>query len=307
MVDVLLFEALLRAVRPESKLILVGDSNQLPSVGAGNILRDLMATGLIPTVELKEIFRQAAESLIVTNAHSIVNGEMPELDNRKKDFFFMQTDSDNDTARIVIDLIRTRLPKSYGYSPIDDIQILTPTKMSPAGTKELNRSLQLALNPPSRMKKEMRYFDVVFRTGDKVMQIKNDYDVLWQKGGEKGTGIFNGDIGIIMSVDTSNSLLTIDFDGRVAVYTTEMLSKLEHAYAITIHKSQGSEYKAVVMPLTMFTPQLLYRNLLYTGVTRAKEILVVVGSRTAVSSMVENDRKTLRYSCIKALLREKTE
>ncbi len=307
MVDVLLFEALLRAVRPESKLILVGDSNQLPSVGAGNILRDLMATGLIPTVELKEIFRQAAESLIVTNAHSIVNGEMPELDNRKKDFFFMQTDSDNDTARIVIDLIRTRLPKSYGYSPIDDIQILTPTKMSPAGTKELNRSLQLALNPPSRMKKEMRYFDVVFRTGDKVMQIKNDYDVLWQKGGEKGTGIFNGDIGIIMSVDTSNSILTIDFDGRVAVYTTEMLSKLEHAYAITIHKSQGSEYKAVVMPLTMFTPQLLYRNLLYTGVTRAKEILVVVGSRTAVSSMVENDRKTLRYSCIKALLREKTE
>ncbi|MGN0589499.1 MAG: ATP-dependent RecD-like DNA helicase [Ruminiclostridium sp.] len=304
MVDVLLFEALLRAIKPESTLIMVGDSNQLPSVGAGNILRDLMATGLIPTVELKEIFRQAAESLIVTNAHSIVKGEMPELDNRKKDFFFMPSDSDEETAKIVLGLAKTRLPKTYGYSPIDDIQILSPTKMSAAGTKELNRSLQLALNPPSAMKKEMRFFDVVFRTGDKVMQIKNDYDVLWQKGAEKGTGIFNGDIGIIMNVDTKNSVLTIDFDGRVAIYTTEMLNKLEHAYAITIHKSQGSEYKAVIMPLTLFTPQLLYRNLLYTGVTRAKEILIVVGSRTAVSAMVENDRKTLRYSCIKALLKE---
>ena len=304
MVDVLLFEALLRAIKPESTLIMVGDSNQLPSVGAGNVLRDLMTTGLIPTVELKEIFRQAAESLIVTNAHSIVKGEMPELDDRKKDFFFMQSDSDEDTARIVIGLAKTRLPKSYGYSPIDDIQILSPTKMSTAGTKELNRSLQLALNPPSSMKKELRFFDVVFRTGDKVMQIKNDYDVLWQKGAEKGTGIFNGDIGIVMNVDTKNSVLTIDFDGRVAIYTTEMLNKLEHAYAITIHKSQGSEYKAVVMPLTMFAPQLLYRNLLYTGVTRAKEILIIVGSRAAVSAMVENDRKTLRYSCIKALLKE---
>ena len=304
MVDVLLFEALLRAIKPESTLIMVGDSNQLPSVGPGNILRDLMATGLIPTVELKEIFRQAAESLIVTNAHSIVKGEMPELDNRKKDFFFMPSESDEETAKIVLGLAKTRLPKSYGYSPIDDIQILSPTKMSNAGTKELNRSLQLALNPPSSMKKEIRFFDVVFRTGDKVMQIKNDYDVLWQKGGEKGTGIFNGDIGIIMNVDTKNSVLTIDFDGRVAIYTTEMLNKLEHAYAITIHKSQGSEYKAVIMPLTMFTPQLLYRNLLYTGVTRAKEILIIVGSRAAVSAMVENDRKTLRYSCIKALLKE---
>lgn len=304
MVDVLLFEALLRAIRPECKLIMVGDSNQLPSVGAGNVLRDLIATGLIPTVELKEIFRQAAESLIVTNAHAIVHGEMPELMERKKDFFFMPTDSDEATARLVIDLVRTRLPKSYDFSPIDDIQVLSPTKMSTAGTKELNRSLQLALNPPARTKKELKFGDMVFRTGDKVMQIKNDYDVVWKKNGESGTGIFNGDIGIVTEVDTNNNILKIDFDGRLAVYTTEMLNKLDHAYAITIHKSQGSEYRAVVMPLTLFTQQLLYRNLLYTGVTRAKEILIIVGNRSAVELMVANDKKTLRYSCIRGLLEE---
>lgn len=305
MVDTLLFEALLRAVKPESKLIMVGDSNQLPSVGAGNVLRDLISTGLIPTVELKEIFRQAAESLIVTNAHKIVNGEFPELDNRKKDFFFMPTASDEDTARLVVELTRTRLPKSYGYSPIDDIQILSPTKMGSAGTKELNRALQLALNPPAHNKKEIRFFDVVFRMGDKIMQIKNDYDVAWKKGAEKGLGIFNGDIGIVTDVDTRNNILTIDFDGRIAVYTSEMLNKLEHAYAVTIHKSQGSEYKAVIIPLTGFSEQLLYRNLLYTGVTRAKENLILIGNRNLVRRMVENHRKTLRYSCMKRLLVEK--
>ena len=305
MVDTLLFEALLRAVKHDSKLIMVGDSNQLPSVGAGNILRDLISTGLIPTVELKEIFRQAAESLIVTNAHKIVNGEFPELDERKKDFFFMPTLSDEDTAKLVVDLTRTRLPKSYGYSPVDDIQILSPTKMGAAGTKELNRALQLALNPPAHNKKEIRFFDVAFRMGDKVMQIKNDYDVAWKKGIEKGLGVFNGDIGIIIDVDTRNNTLCIDFEGRIAVYTTEMLNKLEHAYAVTIHKSQGSEYKAVVMPLTGVSEQLLYRNLLYTGVTRAKENIIIIGNKNLVKKMVENHRKTLRYSCMKKLLVEK--
>lgn len=305
MVDTLLFEALLRAVKPTSKLIMVGDSNQLPSVGAGNVLRDLISSGLIPTIELKEIFRQAAESLIVTNAHKIVNGVEPELDNRKKDFFFMPTMDDNDTAKLVVDLVKTRLPKSYGYSPIDDIQILSPTKMGPAGTKELNRSLQLALNPPAANKKEIRFFDVVFRTNDKVMQIKNDYDVAWKKGGENGLGIFNGDIGIIIDVDTHNNILKIDFDGRIAVYTSEMLNKLEHAYAVTIHKSQGSEYRAVVMPLTSVSEQLLYRNLLYTGITRAKENIILIGSRGVVNKMVQNDRKTNRYSCMKRILEEK--
>ncbi len=305
MVDTLLFEALLRAIKPESKLIMVGDSNQLPSVGAGNILKDLISSGFIPTVELKEIFRQAAESLIVTNAHKIVNGVNPELNERKKDFFFMPTNSDEDTARLVVNLAKTRLPEAYGYSPIDDIQILSPTKMGAAGTKELNRSLQLALNPPARNKKEIRFFDVSFRMYDKVMQIKNDYDVAWKKDGESGLGIFNGDIGIITDVDTSNNILKIDFDGRIAVYTTEMLSKLEHAYAVTIHKSQGSEYKAVIMPLTDVSEQLLYRNLLYTGITRAKENIILVGIRGIAERMVQNDRKSLRYSCMKRLLDEK--
>lgn len=305
MVDTLLFDALLRAIKPESKLIMVGDSNQLPSVGAGNVLRDLISSGLIPTVELKEIFRQAAESLIVTNAHKIVNGQAPELDERKKDFFFMPTASDEDTARLVVDLVKTRLPKSYGYSPIDDIQILSPTKMGTAGTKELNRSLQLALNPPSKEKKEIRFFDTAFRLGDKVMQIKNDYDVTWKKGGESGLGIFNGDIGIIVEVDAHNGIMKIDFDGRIAVYTTEMLNKLEHAYAVTIHKSQGSEYKAVVMPLTAVAGQLLYRNLLYTGITRAKENIILIGQRSVVNEMVKNNRKTNRYSCLKLFLEEK--
>lgn len=307
MVDTLLFEALLRAVKPESKLIMVGDSNQLPSVGAGNVLRDLIATRLIPTVELKEIFRQAAQSLIVTNAHKIVRGELPELNERKKDFFFMPCATDEETAQLVVSLVATRLPKSYGYNPFDDIQILSPTKLGAAGTRELNRALQLALNPPARNKKEVRFFDTAFRMGDKVMQIKNDYDVSWKKtNGETGLGIYNGDIGIIKDVDTRSGMLTIDFDGRIANYASEMLNKLEHAYAVTIHKSQGSEYRAVVMPLTAVSDNLLYRNLLYTGITRAKENIILVGTREVVARMVENDRKTRRYSCMNWLLNEKT-
>ncbi len=302
MVDTLLFASLLKAIKTDCKLIMVGDTNQLPSVGAGNVLRDLIASRLIPTIELKEIFRQAAESLIITNAHRIVSGEYPELDERKKDFFFMPTGSDEETAELVISLAKTRLPNRYQYSPIDDIQVLSPTKMSPAGTKELNRALQLALNPPASGKKELRVFDNVFRTGDKVMQIKNDYDITWRRGPDSGTGIFNGDIGIIYEVDVKNSLLHIDFDGRKAVYTHDMMNKLELAYAITIHKSQGSEYKAVIMPLTLFSDQLLYRNLLYTGVTRAKEILIVIGSREAVKRMVDNNKKTNRFSCMKDML-----
>lgn len=302
MVDVLLFEALLRAVKPDSKLIMVGDPNQLPSVGAGNVLRDLIATDLIPSVELKEIFRQAAESLIITNAHKIIHGEMPELDVRSKDFFFMECRFDEDIARLVIELNKTRLPKTYKYSPFDDIQVLTPTKMGPAGTKELNKVLQLALNPPSRSRKETKFYDVVFRENDKVMQIANDYNVAWKKAGENGTGIFNGDIGFITDIDSYSGNMLINFEGRVACYTPSMFNKIEHAYAITIHKSQGSEYNAVIMPLTDRSQQLLFRNLLYTGVTRAKNILVIAGQRNVVAKMIENERKTLRYSNIKPLL-----
>ena len=302
MVDALLMCSLVRAIKSTSKFIMVGDSNQLPSVGAGNVLKDLIASHYIPSVELKEIFRQAAQSLIVTNAHRIVNGEFPVLDDRQNDFFFMNKSLESDIAELVIQLAKQRLPDTYGFSPIDDIQVLCPTKMGMAGTKELNKQLQSALNPPSQNKAELKFFDVIFRTGDKVMQTKNDYDVLWTKNNEKGSGIFNGDIGIIRSVDRFSQNVTIDFEGRVAIYTSEMLRRLEHAYAITIHKSQGSEYDAVIIPITAFTHNLLYRNLLYTGVTRAKKMIIVIGTKELVKTMVDNNRKMLRYSLLRPLL-----
>ena len=302
MVDILLFEALLRALKQNASLIMVGDSNQLPSVGAGNVLRDLISGGEIPMVELKEIFRQAAESLIVTNAHEIVHGRMPNLNDRKKDFFFINCSNEQEIPRLIIDLVKNRLPKTYGFSSIDDIQILTPTRIGTAGTRELNRTMQFSLNPPGKGKHELRSFDVVFRTGDKVMQIKNDYDIEWKKGGEDGIGIFNGDIGTIESIDNKNGEAVINFDGRIANYTSEMLQKLEHAFAVTIHKSQGSEYEAVILPLSSVSRNLQYRNLLYTGVTRAKKILILIGTNEQVAAMVNNDRRTLRYSCLKPLL-----
>lgn len=302
MVDVLLFEALLRALKPSASLIMVGDSHQLPSVGAGNVLRDLIASGEIPMVELTEIFRQAAESLIVTNAHRIVKGEKPDLDNKKSDFFFMEMSSEIEIPKLIIQLTKKRLPDAYGYSALEDIQILTPTRIGCVGTKELNRDLQLALNPPSKNKSEVKVFENIFRVGDKVMQIKNDYDIEWQKGAEYGRGVFNGDIGFIEEMDKYNGNVIVNYDGKRATYSPEMLRKLDLAYAVTIHKSQGSEYNAVIMPLTSISKNLMYRNLLYTGVTRAKNTLILIGTKDQVYSMVNNDRRTLRYSCLKPLL-----
>ncbi len=302
MVDIQLMESLLKALPEKCKLIMVGDFNQLPSVGAGNVLKDLMSSKLIPYVELKEIFRQAAQSLIVTNAHKIVRGEIPDLDHRKNDFFFMNMQSDFDTVKTVIDLCKNRLPKTYDYSPMVDIQVLSPTKMGEAGTKELNKALQFALNPPSGEKSQIKYFDVLFRLGDKVMQTKNDYDIEWQKGAEKGMGIYNGDIGFIVEVGKNRDFLKVDFDGKIAVYTTDMISKLEHAYAVTVHKSQGSEYNAVIIPLPSYSKKLMYRSLLYTAVTRAKKILIIIGQKGKVIEMVNNNRKTVRYSLLRQMI-----
>ena len=304
MVDTLLMESLLRAVRPRTRLIMVGDSNQLPSVGAGNILRDLIAGGRVPMVELKEIFRQAAQSLIVTNAHRIVRGEMPVLNDRKNDFFFMPTESEEDTLRLVIDLCKTRLPNTYGYSPLEDIQVLCPSRMGTVGTQSINKELQLALNPPAKNRPEVKYGNALFRTGDKIMQTKNDYDAEWRRGAELSHGIFNGDIGIIRRADRVNAKLDIDFDGRMTTYDGEMMKKIEHAYAVTIHKSQGSEYPAVIIPLPNGMDRLTYRNLLYTAVTRAKKTLILIGTVRKVQSMVENDRRMLRYSCLRPMLED---
>lgn len=304
MVDTLLMCSLLKAVKSKTRLIMVGDSNQLPSVGAGNILRDLIASGRVPMVELKEIFRQAAESLIVTNAHRIVRGEMPVLNDKKNDFFFMPTESEEETLRLVIDLCKTRLPKTYGYTAFDEIQVLCPSKLGVVGTQNINQALQLALNPPAGSKQELKYFNQLFRTGDKVMQTKNDYDVEWRRGAEKSHGIFNGDIGLIRSADRANDRIEIDFEGRTAIYDTDMLKRVEHAYAVTIHKSQGSEYPAVIIPLPNGMDRLTYRNLLYTAVTRAKNILIVIGNSRKIQSMVENDRRALRYSCLKPMLED---
>ena len=304
MVDTQLMASLLHSLRGKTRLVMVGDSSQLPSVGAGNVLGDLIASGRVPVVELKQIFRQAAQSLIVTNAHRIVRGEYPILNDRKNDFFFMPSDSEENTLRLVVELCKTRLPASYGYDPLDDIQVLCPSRMGTVGTQSLNHELQLALNPPSKDKREVKFMNTLFRDGDKIMQTKNDYDVEWRRGAEKSHGIFNGDIGRIAEADRVNENVEIDFDGRRAHYDSEMLKKIEHAYAVTIHKSQGSEYPAVIIPLPNGMDRLSYRNLLYTAVTRAKKTLIIIGTVGKVYSMVDNDRRTQRYTCLRAYLEE---
>lgn len=302
MVDVELFESLLRGIRPGCKLVLVGDSDQLPSVGAGNVLRDLIASGKVPTVELRQIFRQAAESLIVTNAHRIVRGEMPDLTVKDRDFFFLSRLGEEMAARTIVDLVAERLPKSYGFSPLADIQVLAPQRKGTVGVYALNARLQERLNPAAPDKREHRGILCTFREGDKVLQNRNNYDVEWDKNGEKGMGIYNGDIGMIRSIDSASASIVIDFDGRVCSYPFEMAMDLELAYAITVHKSQGSEYDAVVLPILGGYDKLYFRNLLYTAVTRAKKLLVLIGSAKRVEYMVGNHVRNLRYTGLRYFL-----
>lgn len=302
MVDVLLFDSLLRAVRLGCKLIMVGDSDQLPSVGAGNLLGDLISSNTVTVIELKEIFRQARQSCIVTNAHRIVSGEYPDLTQKNNDFFFFKRDDYEKAVRLIIDLAKTRLPNAYKYSPTDDIQILTPSRKGILGTVELNKVLQQELNPPSESKQEQKSFIYTFREGDKVMQTRNNYDIIWRRDDEQGTGIFNGDIGKIININKGTMTAVIDFDGRVAAYPFDMLQQIELAYAITVHKSQGCEFEAVIMPVLGGFDKLYYRNLLYTAVTRAKKLLILIGSEEKVKNMVDNNRRTRRYTCLKSML-----
>ncbi len=303
MVDVLLMRSLLSAVRLGTRLILVGDSDQLPSVGSGNVLRDLIESGKVKTVILTEIFRQAQKSLIVTNAHAIVRGEMPDLSQHNNDFFFLRRESYEQMKQTVLDLCSHRLPKSYGYDSMEDIQVIAPTRVGPVGTNNLNEALQERLNPPSPNKDEVKLAGRTFRTGDKVMQIKNNYDIAWSKpNGEEGLGVYNGDIGKITMIDRPSRTLMIQFDEREAAYLFEMADQIELAYAITVHKSQGSEFPAVILPLMHYHSKMHYRNLLYTAVTRAKSNLILLGNESSVAYMVHNDRRTVRYTNLLELL-----
>ncbi|OCN02461.1 helicase [Clostridium sp. W14A] len=303
MVDTALFEALLRALPLGRRLILVGDSDQLPSVGPGNVIGDLIASGLLPVVQLRQVFRQSMQSLIVRNAHRIVSGEMPELDIRNEDFFFLKCTVPANIGATIVDLCNRRLPESYGFSSLTEIQVLSPSRKGELGTTELNKKLQQAINPPDGRKTEIRVNGSLFREGDKVMQVRNDYNLPWNRlDGSVGEGVFNGDLGIIQSIDRRASVITVRMDDRIVSYETETAAELELAYAMTVHKSQGNEFPAVVMPMYRGAPQLAYRNLLYTAVTRAKSLLILVGTPETVRSMVENNRKTRRYTGLAYLL-----
>ncbi len=305
MVDTVIFESLLRALPMGCRLIMVGDCDQLPPVGSGNVLHDLIESGIIPVVQLKEVFRQSMNSLIVTNAHRIVRGEMPDLVTRTSDFFFLSCQEPDAISDTLIDLCGRRLPNSYGYSPFADIQVLSPSRKGDLGTVELNKRLQGALNPPDTKKRELSVGGSLFREGDKVMQIRNNYDIQWiRSDGTEGEGFFNGDVGILMSVDTRSGTATIRFDDRVAVYDKETAEDLELAYAVTVHKSQGNEFECVVMPVYPGPPRLYYRNLLYTAVTRAKTLLVLVGRSGVLSQMIGNTQKNKRYTGLRYLLME---
>lgn len=304
MVDVLLMQSLLEAVRDGTYLILIGDSDQLPPVGAGNVLFDMISCERFPTVRLTHIFRQAQESLIVTNAHSINNGELPVLNNRKNDFFFLTEPNTEGLVELISDLCEKRLPSTYGVNPLNDIQIITPTRKGPLGTATLNSALQGALNPPSKNKPECKIGSTLYRVGDKVMQTKNNYDILWLQDGKEGSGIFNGDIGTILHIDIKKQSMLIRFDDRVAEYDFSLLEDVDHAYAVTVHKSQGSEYPIVIMPFYNFPPMLMSRSLLYTAVTRAKRMYIGVGTAENVQKMVENDRRQVRNTTLMELIEE---
>ncbi len=306
MVDINVMEGLLAAMPLGCRMVLVGDTDQLPSVGAGSVLKDLIDSKIITTVELTEIFRQAQQSLIVMNSHSIVKGNMPVLNRVDSDFFFMAMNEEEKLLETVVDLVHRRLPNKYNYDINENIQVLCPGRKGSAGTETLNVMLRDRINPPSSHKAQATIMGTVFREGDKVMHIKNNYDLIWTKDdGTSGSGIFNGDMGIITEIDKAIGTLRIRVDDKEAIYEFEQAGQeLEHAYAVTIHKSQGNEYSAVIIPLFRGTSKLKYRNLLYTGITRAKEILIIIGESRVLTQMIANDKKTLRYTGLLGMLLE---
>jgi len=303
MVDVLLLHDLLRAIPQGKRLILVGDPDQLPPVGPGSPFSDCLRSNMLPTVRLTEIFRQAQESLIVMNAHRVNNGQLPELRNVKNDFFFLPGRSEEHVAQTIAQLCAVRLPKNMGILP-EQIQVLTPTRKGGVGTAALNQILQNVLNPAATQKKEHQFGGFSFREGDRVMQIRNNYDIMWKKqdGSAVGTGIFNGDVGTITAIDPAMETLTVVYDDREADYDFTQLGELEPAYAVTVHKSQGSEYRAVILAAWNGSPYLLSRSVLYTAITRARDLLIIVGSDQTVAAMTENAKRNRRYTGLKLRL-----
>ena len=304
MVDIELMRSLLEALRPGSRMVLVGDPDQLPSVGPGNVLGDMLRSGVIPAVSLTQVFRQAEQSAIIRNAHAVNLGQPPQLDSNQGDFFFLCRRSPDRLVQTVVELCRDRLPKNMNV-PADQIQVLSPTRKGACGTAALNRALQAALNPPAAGKRQKQWGDVTFRVGDRVMQTKNNYDVLWEKDdGTAGSGIFNGDVGVIQDIDSSGELIVLRFDDRTATYTADLLSQLDMAYAITVHKSQGSEYPAVLLASAPAAPSLMVRGVLYTAITRARKLLILVGDDTVPARMAANDKQQRRYSGLRRRLKE---
>ncbi len=302
MMDSALTAALLKAIKPGARLILIGDADQLPSVGAGNVLRDLIACGRFATIKLTEVFRQAQHSLIVTNAHAIDRGEMPRLDVKDNDFFFLPRQGDREIAFTVADLCRNRLPRTYGAQIVGTIQVISPSRKGEAGTENLNRVLQETLNPPRQGKQEIKVRDLIFREGDRVMQVRNNYDLVWERGTESGCGVFNGDIGLIDGISPKDRSVEVLFDDRRVTYDFTGLDELELAYAVTVHKSQGSEYPVVILPLYAAPQMLLTRNLLYTAVTRAQRMVILVGREDIAAEMVRNNKQSMRYTGLYARL-----
>ncbi len=308
MVDVPLMAALLAALGDDCRLVLVGDPDQLPSVGPGCLFDHLIRSDCIPTVRLTEIFRQAQESAIVMNAHRINRGVMPALDNHARDFFFLRRRDAQRAVDTIVELCRTRLPQRMGIPP-EQIQVLSPTRKYATGTGNLNLALQAALNPPVPGAPTRQYGGFTYRVGDRVMQVKNNYDILWRDaaGRRSGMGVFNGDIGVITDISPKGEVVTVDFEDKLVEYTPDMLPELEPAYAITVHKSQGSEYRAVILAALDGAPMLLTRGVLYTAVTRARELFIAVGDDQVIATMEENNRQSRRYSALRARLAGETE
>ena len=305
MVDIVLMDALLSALPPDARLVMVGDADQLPSVGPGNVFSAVIRSQVVPAIRLTEIFRQNEGSRIVRNAHMINKGEHPNLSENAGDFFRLKRLEAGSTIDTIAELCSVRLPGKMGI-PQEDIQVLSPTRRGELGTVSLNKRLQQVLNPPRKDKKEKAFGDVVFREGDRVMQIKNNYDILWQNESRTlaGSGIYNGDIGTILAIDMDSESLSVNFDGRIASYGFDSLIELEHAWAMTVHKSQGSEYRAVILSLSPGSQMLLTRDVLYTAVTRAKELLIMVGDDATAYKMIDNFRQSKRYSALRVRLRK---